>query len=153
MLATSILQTPPPLVHTMLERALAAGVPATWVTGDAGYGHDRTWRLGMASWPQAYVMAVPVNEPVWRGFQQLRVPWLIARARGQRLAAPERRGRGQGAAAIRRGSDPRPPLPPGWCRWGLARCSLEAPTDLAYDVDYAPESTPLVAMVRAAGSR
>jgi SRSO17 transposase len=84
MLATSIFQTPPPLVHTMLERALAAGVPATWVTGDAGYGHDRTWRLGMASWPQAYEMAVPVNEPVWRGFQQLRVPWLIARARGQR---------------------------------------------------------------------
>jgi SRSO17 transposase len=34
--ATLTLQTPPPLAQARLERALAAGVPAPWVTGDAG---------------------------------------------------------------------------------------------------------------------
>jgi SRSO17 transposase len=138
----------------MLERALAAGVPAQWVTGDAVYGHDRTWRLWLESWPQAYVMAVPANEPVWQGFQQLRVQGLIARLAAdawQRLSA------GDGSKGPRLYDwaviPVNPPLTPGWCRWVLARRSLEAPTELAYDVVFAPESTPLVEMVRAAGSR
>jgi hypothetical protein len=41
----------------MLERALTAGVPAKWVTGDEVYGHDRKLRLWLESWPQAHVMA------------------------------------------------------------------------------------------------
>jgi hypothetical protein len=46
-------QTQPPLAHVLRERALAAGVPAKGVTGAAGYGHDRQWRLGLERWPQA----------------------------------------------------------------------------------------------------
>jgi SRSO17 transposase len=38
---TITFQTTPQLAQAMLERALAAGVPAKWVTGDAVYGHDR----------------------------------------------------------------------------------------------------------------
>ena len=33
--ATVTCQTTPPLAQELLQRALAAGVPATWVTGDA----------------------------------------------------------------------------------------------------------------------
>jgi SRSO17 transposase len=152
--ATVTFQTKPQLAQAMLERALAAGVPAKWVTGDAVYGHDRKLRLWLESWPQAYVMAVPANEPVWRGFQQLRVQGLIARLTAdawQRLSA------GDGSKGPRLYDwaviPLNPPLTPGWCRWLLARRSLEAPTELAYYVVYAPEHTPLAEMVRVAGSR
>jgi hypothetical protein len=99
-------------------------------------------------------MAVPANEPVWQGFQQLRVQRLIARLAAnawQCLSA------GDGAKGPRLYDwavlPVNPPLNPGWCRWVLARRSLETPTELAYYVVFAPESTPLVEMVRAAGSR
>jgi SRSO17 transposase len=38
-------QTKPQLARAMLERALDAGVPAAWVTGDEIYGGDRRLRL------------------------------------------------------------------------------------------------------------
>jgi SRSO17 transposase len=147
-------QTKPQLAQVMLERALAAGVPAKWVTGDEVYGHDRKLRLWLECWPQAYVMAVPANEPVWQGFQQLRVQALIAPLAAdawQCLSA------GDGAKGPRLYDwalvPLNPPLTPGWSRWLLARRSLEAPTALAYYVVFAPEPTPLDEMVRAAGSR
>lgn len=147
-------QTKPQLAQVMLERALTGGVPAKWVTGDEVYGHDRKLRLWLESWPQAHVMAVPTNEPVWQGFQQLRVQALItplAANAWQRLSA------GDGAKGPRLYDwaviPVNPPLTPGWGRWVLARRSLEAPTELAYYVVFAPESTPLVEMVRASGSR
>lgn len=152
--ATVKFQNKPQLAQVMLERALTAGVPATWVTGDEVYGRDRKLRLWLASWPQAYVMAVPANEPVWQGFQQLR---------GQALSAPlaadawQRLSTGDGAKGPRLYDWALVPLNPpwtrGWCRWLLARRSLEAPTALAYYVVYAPEPTQLAEMVRAAGSR
>ena len=152
--AAATFQTKPQLAQVMLERALTGGVPAKWVTGDEVYGHDRKLRLWLEGWPQAYVMTVPANEPVWRGFQQLRVQALItslAADAWQCLSA------GEGAKGPRLydwALVPRnPPLPPGWGRWLLARHSLEAPTELAYYVVYAPEPTPLDEMVRAAGSR
>src|SRR5690242_1350695 len=37
--------TKPQLARRMLERALAAGVPAAWVTGDSIYGGDRRLRV------------------------------------------------------------------------------------------------------------
>src|SRR5919106_611335 len=45
--------TTPPLAQQMRHRALAAGVPATWVTGDRVYGDDRRLRLGLEAQPQA----------------------------------------------------------------------------------------------------
>jgi SRSO17 transposase len=64
--------------QVMLERTLTAGVPARWVTGDEVYGHDRKSHRWLESYPQASVMAVPANEPVWQGFQQRRVQVLSA---------------------------------------------------------------------------
>jgi SRSO17 transposase len=45
--------TKPKLAQQMLARALAAGVPATWVTGDSVDGDDRQLRLWVESCPQA----------------------------------------------------------------------------------------------------
>jgi SRSO17 transposase len=138
----------------MLEQVMAVGVPAKWVTGDAVYGHDRQWRLWLESWPQAYVMAVPANKPVWQGFQQLRVAGLmtlLAAEAWQRLSAGDC---AKGPRLYHRVVVPlNPPLTPGWCRWLLTRRSLETPPDLAYYVVCAPEHIPLDEMVRAAGSR
>src|SRR5215207_7738847 len=43
--ATVKFRTKPQLAKAMLERALAAEVPASWVTGDEVYGGDRRLRL------------------------------------------------------------------------------------------------------------
>src|SRR5712692_11395662 len=57
--------TKPQLAQRLLERALAAGVPAAWVTGDEVYGRDRRLRRWLESEGQPFVLAVPSNEPVW----------------------------------------------------------------------------------------
>jgi SRSO17 transposase len=56
--------TKPPFAKQMLPRALAAGVPAQWVTGDRVYGDDRRLRLWLEAQPQAYVLAVSGQEYV-----------------------------------------------------------------------------------------
>ncbi|MCG1040963.1 IS701 family transposase, partial [Mycetohabitans sp. B7] len=57
--------TKPQLARQMLERALEAGVPCGWVTGDEVYGGDRRLRLWLESRKQPFVMAVAKNEPLW----------------------------------------------------------------------------------------
>ena len=56
--------TKPALARQMLARALDAGVPAGWVTGDSVYGDDRRLRLWLEEREQAYVMAVSGKEYV-----------------------------------------------------------------------------------------
>lgn len=147
-------QTKPQLARIMLERALEAGVPVQWVTGDEVYGHDGKLRLWLESRPQAYVLAVPANESVWQGFVQLRVKPLVDRfatTAWRRLSAGDgtKGPRWYDWALVPLNS----PLGPGWQRWLLARRRLEMPTEVAYYVVFAPETTPLQEMVRAAGSR
>lgn len=57
--------TKPQLARHMLERALDAGVPCGWVTGDEVYGGDRHLRLWLESREQSFVLAVAKNEPLW----------------------------------------------------------------------------------------
>lgn len=57
--------TSPQLARSMLERALDAGVPCGWVTGDEVYGGDRHLRLWLESRGQSFVLAVAKNEPLW----------------------------------------------------------------------------------------
>ena len=45
--------TKPQLAQHMRQRALAAGVPGRWVTGDSVYGNDRRLRLGLEAQPWA----------------------------------------------------------------------------------------------------
>jgi SRSO17 transposase len=58
-------QTKPQLGQAMLERALAAGVPFGWVTGDTVYGGDRRLRVWLEEQAIRHVMAVKCTEPVW----------------------------------------------------------------------------------------
>lgn len=58
-------ETKPELARQMLKRALDAGVPCGWVTGDEVYGGDRSLRLWLESREQPFGMAVAKNEPLW----------------------------------------------------------------------------------------
>jgi SRSO17 transposase len=70
------------LGQAMLERALAAGVPFGWVTGDTVYGGDRRLRIWLEEHTIRHVMAVKCTEPVWaltdRGPGQVAAQDLIA---------------------------------------------------------------------------
>jgi SRSO17 transposase len=146
--------TKPQLARQMVARALAAGVPARWVTGDSVYGDDRRLRMGLEAHPQAHVLTVSGKEYVWLGWQQRQVKTLLARLPAEgwtRLSA------GDGAKGPRwydwRWLPLAPPLEPGWHRWLLVRRSVSDPTDLTAYVVFAPQDVTLEAVVRVAGSR
>jgi SRSO17 transposase len=146
--------TKPALAKQMLQRTLAAGVPAQWVTGDSVYGDDRRLRMWLESCPQAYVLAVSGKEYVWLDWQQRRVSTILA-------ALPEdgwiRLSAGEGSKGPRwydwRWLPLAAPLEPRWCRWLLVRRSASESADVAAYVVFAPEDTPLEEVVRVAGRR
>jgi SRSO17 transposase len=146
--------TKPQLAQQMLHRALAAGVPAKWVTGDSVYGDDRRLRMWLEAQPQAYVLAVSGKEYVWVSWRQRQVKAVLA-------ALPEegwtRLSAGDGAKG------PRwydwcwlplaDPVDPAWHRWLLVRRSISEPAELRAYVVFAPQATTLDEVVRVAGAR
>ncbi len=146
--------TKPQLARHMLARALAAGVPARWVTGDSVYGNDRRLRMWLESCPQAYVLAVSGKEYVWLGWRQRQINTILA-------SLPEggwtRLSAGDGAKGPRwydwRWLPLAAPLYPDWRRWLLIRRSVSNPKDLAAYVVYAPQDTRVEDVVGVAGRR
>jgi SRSO17 transposase len=146
--------TKPQLAQQMLHRALAAGVPAKWVTGDSVYGDDRRLRMWLEARPQAYVLAVSGKEYVWLDWQQRQVKTILA-------ALPEdgwtRLSAGEGAKGPRwydwRWLPLADPVEPDWRRWLLVRRRVSEPTELRAYVVFAPQATTLAEAVRVAGLR
>ena len=146
--------TTPQLAQQMLARAFAAGVLATWVTGDSVYGANHQLRRWLEAQPHAYVLAVSGKEYVWLGAQHRQVKKLLARLPREgwtRLSA------GDGAKGPRwyawRWVSLADPVDPTWHRWLLVRRSLSEPMDLTASVVLAPPATTLEAVGRVAGSR
>ena len=146
--------TKPQLAQQMLARAFAAGVLATWVTGDSVYGDNRPLRRWLEAQPQAYVLAVSGKEYVGLDAQQRQVKTVLASLPAEgwtRLSA------GDGAKGSRwydwRWVSLADPVDPTWRRWLLVRRSLSAPADLTAYVVFAPQPTTLEEVVRVAGSR
>jgi SRSO17 transposase len=146
--------TKPQLAQQMLQRALAAGVPARWVTGDSVYGDDRRLRMWLEGQPQAYVLAVSGKEYVWLGWEQRRVNTLLA---GLPIDGWTRLSAGEGAKGPRwydwRWLPLADPVHPAWRRWLLVRRSVSAPQERQAYVVFAPQDTTLEAVVRVAGTR
>ena len=152
-----VFATKPELARRMVARALAAGVPAAWVTGDEVYGNNRGLRAFLEEQPQPYVLAVACKErvtaaagggspePVAQGAARL------APSAWVRLSA------GEGAKGPRVYDWAWVPLAEevaaGWGRWLLVRRSLAKPTELAYYRVFGRAETTLAAAVRTAGRR
>lgn len=148
------LATKPQLARQRLARALAAGTPATWVTGDSVYGDDRRLRIWLEAQPQAYVLAVSGKAYVWLARQQRQVKTILASLPaegGTRLSA------GDGAKGPRwydwRWRPLAAPLDPAWGRGLLVRRSVSTPTALTAYVVFAPRETRLEEVVQVAGTR
>jgi SRSO17 transposase len=146
------------LAKRMLERALNAGVPAAWVTGDTVYGGDRRLRMWLEEREQPFVLAVKSNEPLWSdgdgGVRQRPATRIADRVKEddwQRLSA------GAGSKGPRLYDWARAELfrlpDPGWKHWLLVRRSIDDPEDLAYYVVFGPADTCLSELVRVAGTR
>jgi SRSO17 transposase len=152
-------RTKPHLALEMIERALDAEVPARWVVADEVYGSDGKLRRALEARDQAYVLAVKRNEKptTWPPYAP---PGQVAVADAAAELEPEawlRLSCGDGAQGERIYDwvcvPLRPALRAGWVHALLVR---RHPTDLdevAYYLVYAPDGTPLVEIVRAAGCR
>ena len=76
--AAQRLATQPPLARPRLQRAVAAGVPAAWVTGERVSGDARRRRVGLAEQDHASVRAVSGKADVWRAGRQPQVTSRLA---------------------------------------------------------------------------
>jgi SRSO17 transposase len=71
--------TKPALAVGMLDRAVAAGVPANWVAGDEVYGADPQLRAAVRGHALGYVLMIASNRQVDTGAGRRRVDEIAAR--------------------------------------------------------------------------
>ncbi len=151
--------TKPELAVKMLARALDAGVPAQWLTGDEVYGLHPGLRRFCEARGLGYVLAVASNQWVWAkdadGIPRQRRASVLAD-----MIAPQafrRLSAGAGAKGprvyqwARIETHPRPE--DGSRSWLLVRRSLADATDRAYYLCHAPAATGLAELVHVAGTR
>lgn len=153
-------KTKPELAMDMLARALDAGVPARWVTGDAVYGQYYKLRKALEDRGVFYVLAVPMNQRVIAKTTtsipggEWRTDKLIA---ALPATAWRTRSAGRGSKGDRRYAWARVRINGARDReaeyWLLARRSLADPTDIAYYLAHGPKRVALADLARAAGAR
>jgi SRSO17 transposase len=148
--------TKPALGLRMLQRAIDAGMPASWVTADEAYGQDSKFRLWLQQRRVGYVLAVPRSQ---------KIPTDDGSARADALAAAapalawKRRSCGNGAKGPRLYDWAVASLPDagtaqhGQSRWLLIRRSITNPDELAYYLCHGPAGTDDAELVRVAGAR
>jgi SRSO17 transposase len=140
----------PALARRMLARALDAGVPAGWVTGDEVYGADPGLRSYLEHRKMSHVLAVACDHRVIAGTRQ-RADTLAA---GLPRCAWQRCSAGEGAKRHRYydwawlAIDPHQP----GHHWLLIRRNRTT-RQLAFYRCYSPRHVPLPALVKTAGSR
>jgi SRSO17 transposase len=147
----TVFATKPDLALRMIIRALDAGTPAGWVTGDEVYGADPGLRAGLEDRQMSYVLAVAKSHPVTTAAGAVRAEMLARRLpprAWQRLSA------GPGAKGHR------------WYDWAWVAIDPAMPGhrhllvrrhrrtgELAYYRCCTPRPTSLADLVRAAGRR
>ena len=154
--------TKPQLARQMLERALDAGVPAAWVTGDEVYGGDRKLRIWLEQREQPFVLAVKSSEPLFYfGIPGRSQPHAATIAAALPAAAWQVLSAGAGSKGPREYRWAWTDLFrigwPGWRHALLVRERL-TPTargkyERAYYVVFAPQAATLADVVRVAGTR
>jgi SRSO17 transposase len=148
-------QTKPQLARVMLERALDAGVPASWVTADEVYGGDPALRGWLEDRGIAYVLAVKSIEPLRRadGSAPATAEQLAAGLPAEQWVACSA---GHGAKGRRLYDWARvelaAPAGSGTARWLLVGRSRRD-GELAFYACSGPAETSLLGLVRVAGTR
>jgi SRSO17 transposase len=149
-------RTKPQLARVMLERALDAGVPASWVTADEAYGGDPVLRRWLEARGVSHVLAVKSSEPLGtatQGSARATAAQLVAGVPAEQWVACSA---GQGAKGRRLYDWARvelaTPATAGMARWLLVRRSRRD-GELAFYACYAPAETSMVGLVRVAGTR
>jgi SRSO17 transposase len=146
--------TKPALAKQMLERAFAAEIPATWVSGDEVYGDDGAFRRWLVEAHHPYVLAVSSHHPVWLAGTQERADRLIV-ALPPEAWGPLSAGTGSQGERLYAWACLQVPYEsaPGMAHWLLARRSLSDPTAIAYYRVFGPTDTAVATMVHVAGMR
>ena len=142
------------LARRMIDRAVAAGVPARWVTADAVYGSDYHFRAAIEKHGLGYVVGVRADFAACSGFRQVRARALLGEIPAD---AWHRLSCGEGAKGPRLYDWALPrtnsPEPDEYARWLLIRRSVSDPTEVAYFACGGPPGTGLPELVRVAGVR
>jgi SRSO17 transposase len=142
------------LGRRMIDRAVAAGVPARWVTADAVYGSDYHFRATVEGHGLSYVVGVRSDHSVCIGFRQVRVRDLLAEVPADgwhRLScgAGSKGPRWYDWALVAVNG----PAPAEYRRWVLIRRSPTDPAEVAYFACGGPPATTLPQLVDVAGAR
>jgi SRSO17 transposase len=148
--------TKPELARSMLERALNAGVPTSWVAGGKLYGANRQLRAWLELRRMPYVLAVPLTESFWTVAEHgvpLRVDELA-------MQIPAEHWRRLGVGADTRNGHPShshwacipipSPVAPGMGSWLLARRSHADAAKLTCYRCYGVAGTSLAELVHTA---
>jgi hypothetical protein len=147
--------TKPQLAQRMIERALTAGVPVSWVLGDEVYGNDRRLRIWLEQHERPHVLAV--KAPLWAlvaGQGAIQVP---AKDLATPLEGWRRLSAGAGVKGERLYDWARFRLfrlqQAPWDHWLLVRRKLSKPDEMAYYVVFGPAATSLEALARIGAGR
>ena len=146
--------TKPTLARELLARAVAAKVPAAWVTGDEVYGADPKLRTAIVGHGLGYVLAVAANRRVPTPAGPIRVDHLPAQLPPW---AWQKHSAGAGSHGHRYYSwawialDAEDSTDTGWHHLLIRR--NDATGELAYLRCYSPHPAPLRTLVRVAGQR
>jgi SRSO17 transposase len=147
----TVFATKPKLARRMIGRALDAGTPAAWVTGDEVYGADPGLRTDLERRQTGYVLAVAASHQVTTAAgpcQARKIAARLPRRAWQRYSA------GEGAKGYRYydwawlAIDPGRPAH----RWLLIRRNRRT-GELAFYRCHSPRHVPLAALVKVAGIR
>lgn len=147
--------TKPVLAQHMIERALDAKVPFSWLTADEAYGQVKYLRVWLEERDVSYVLATRRNDDVFTPDGR------AGRADEMIAAVPPKQWRrisvGDGAHGPREYSWVRVPIRIAWApgrgHWLLARRSLSDPTEIAYYICAGPRRSTLTELATVAGSR
>jgi SRSO17 transposase len=147
-------RTKPQLARVLLERALDAEVPASWVTADEVYGGDPALRRWLEDRGASHVLAVKGTEPLGTATQEsATATQLAASVPAEQWVACSA---GHGAKGRRLYDWTRiqlaAPAAAGYTRWLLVRRSRRN-EELAFYACFGPGETSLLGLVRVAGTR
>jgi SRSO17 transposase len=149
--------TKPALAQRMLTRALDAGVPAAWVTGDEVYGADPALRAGLERRGVGYVLAVACDHRVVAGGGTYRADALLkgVPARAWQCVSAGRGVKGHrwyDWAFLRLDDGEASPSGQAGQHWLLVRRNQRT-GELAFYRCYAPRPVPLARLVGVAAQR